>query len=603
MVPINRIAPVLAAIALSGCRAGVVCGTNTFEVDGVCVGEDGQTITNTRTEVITNTIDTDPILTPRNYSPVFSELKKVLGSGGALGTAGAGQTHMHTFDVKYRDGDGLTRPPEMVNCSYTFSVTNAYNPESMPYMAQGYVWPAAPDTNTTDTFKPRAPGCHRLAFDEVDPDIIYVSMHGNLDDGPGFIGVVDLNHSAGSATTAKLAPVLGPQLLEGEAPEGLDFEDGYLWVALHDTGIAVYHRDLAGPDLIVGTTDDNTMIRDAAYQGNLTDSRDVLAVGNTLFVGDGVGGVFTFDISDRTAPVQLDWVATGGVAHDIELNADNTLLFVALESGGWATLGVSDPSNIQILSTVAEPGAVAAIAEDEGYVSVAAWNDTRVYNMSDPTQPAMLGAVRIEVAKAYTGDDGIRPDITGRTLATDIHGDILFNGDWWTPYTHQIHKDVTASPYIRLPETYAQVTFPGDLALGETSEAVEFNVYNDGTAPLTLFDNWIDNPAFTVTPWQVEIPPGGSATLTMTFSPSFDWVAPDTGGDAVPVEETGLLYIRSDDPMFPVRTVYLVGNKTGISVGDPFPEDMAGLLVDNTDWSYEANAKGEVLFFAYFATF
>jgi LVIVD repeat len=610
-----RAAPILVSIALCGCRSGLVCGTNSVEVDGVCVGEGGGTYTVTNTLTVPNTetntiyVDTDPILTPGDYPPVFSELKKVLGAGGAVGTAGAGQTHMHTFDIKYRDGydDPLNladRPPEMVNCSYTLSVVNAFSPESMPYLAQGYVWPAAVDTNPLDTFKPRAPGCHRLAFDEVDPDIIYTTMHGNLDDGPGFLSAVDLNHSGGTTTTVKLAPVLGPQLLEGLAPEGVDFENGLVWVALHDDGIAVYHRDVDGPDNLLATTDDHTMVRDAGYTTNLTDSRDVTAIGDLLYVGDGVGGVKILDISDPLAPVELSAVVTGGIAHDIELNAAGTHLYVALQSGGWSILDVSDPLAPQILSNTLESSSVVAIAEDAGWVSVAAWNDTRVYNVADPSNPARLGGVRIEVPKAYTGDEGERPDITGRTLATDIHGDILYNGDWWTPYTHYIHKDVTASPYIYLPETYAQITFPGDLAVGETSDAVTLDVYNYGTADLTLYDNWIDNPAFTVTPWQAVVPPGGKVTLTMTFTATQEPVAAtgDTGAPAL-VEETGLLHIRSDDPLFPDRTAYLAGNKAGISVGDPFPEDMAGLLVDNTSWSYEANSSGDVLLFAYFATF
>lgn len=167
-MPSKWAVPVLVGVALSGCQ-GTKCGPGTHEAeDGTCVSDLPATLTNTNTitttitntEPVTNTVtntntntitntttvftDTDPVLVPGHFEPVFDQLKKVLGNGGALGAGGAGQTHMHTNEVRYRDGDA-THPPEMFNCSYTFSVVNATNPESVPYMAQGWTWPAAPD--------------------------------------------------------------------------------------------------------------------------------------------------------------------------------------------------------------------------------------------------------------------------------------------------------------------------------------------------------------------------------------------------------------------------------------------------------------------------
>ena len=146
------------------------------------------------------------------------------------------------------------------------------------------------------------------------------------------------------------------------------------------------------------------------------------------------------------------------------------------------------------------------------------------------------------------------------------------------------------------------MTFAGDLPVGDSSQTT-IEVRNDGNVDLTLYDNWVDNPSFTVSPWQVVIPPKGSTVLTLSFTAS---VAPsvstgDTGAP-LPVEEHGFLHLRSDDPSQPDRVAYLVGNAAGISIGDPFPET-TGDLVDGTEWTYSANASGDVLLFAYFATY
>jgi len=650
----------LIGIALAGCHQ-TKCGAGTHENDGVCIGDGPATVTNptthtitnpvthtitntvpntitkTVTTTITNTIDTDPVLVPGTFEPPLIQLKKLLGTTGAVGAAGSAQSHMHVSEVRYRDGDGVTRPPEMAYCSYTFGVANVTDPENASYLAQGWTWPASPDPDppiydadgvliSGTTFKPRAPGCQHLAFDDDDPDLVYVVQHGDLDDGLGFISAVDLNNTpsydpiSGAYLTSTLAPVLGPQLEETSAAyEGIDYESGHLFVGLHEEGLGMYHRDLLGPDGILGprdtgtqdssgneifVTDDNTIVPDARYTTNLTNVWDVLVRGTLGYVCDGTNGLVILDMTDPLNPVQLGHVITGGEARDIELNDFGNTAYIATESNGTVIVDVTDPTNPTILSTTTEPSAVVSVAESNGYLAVAAWNDARVYDVADPANPKIVGGSRIAVPKVYTGDDGSRPDITGRTLAVDIHNDVLYVGDWWTPYTYRVVPTRTA-PYIYLPETVNLLSFPGDLAVGDSSE-VTLEVQNDGNATMTLYNNWTDNPAFTVTPWQVQVPPGGSTTLTLTFTAS---VAPtlETGDTAVtapvPVEEHGFLHIASDDPSQPDRVAYLVGNMTGLSVGDPFPDDMAGLMVDGSDWTYAANASGNVLLFAYFATY
>jgi hypothetical protein len=229
-------------------------------------------------------------------------------------------------------------------------------------------------------------------------------------------------------------------------------------------------------------------------------------------------------------------VFTGGNIRDIDLDTFSTTAYLATETNGLVIVDVSDVTNPTVLSTTKTPSAVVAVAEDAGYVAIASWTDTRVYDVLDPASPAMVGATRITVPKTYPGDSGLRPDITGRELAVDLHGDVLYNGDWWTPYTFRVIP-TNPAPYIYLPETVNLLSVPGDLDVGE-SASTTLEVHNDGNADLTLYNNWVDNAAFTVSPWQARIPPGGSTTLTITFTASVPPVL-ETGdtGAGTPVEE------------------------------------------------------------------
>jgi hypothetical protein len=61
------------------------------------------------------------------------------------------------------------------------------------------------------------------------------------------------------------------------------------------------------------------------------------------------------------------------------------------------------------------------------------------------------------------------------------------------------------------------------------------------------------------------------------------------------------LQMRSDDPLQPIRTGYLVGNQPGLGVGQPLPE-IALTLLDGSSYT-TAPVTGSVMMLAYFATF
>lgn len=540
-VSIGMAALLSAGVLLAGCGdnttiagPGIECGAGTHEEDGECVA--------------------DPVeipLQPEHYQPPLVQLQRAQGD----------QSHMHVSQVKYREEDA-----KLFYCSYTFGMIDASNPQRLRYQVQNL-------RHETPSGSPRTPGCLHLAWDEDNPNLIYTSHRGNIDFAV-FLSGWDLTDTS--------APVQLPALQEpGTSYGGVDVENGLIYVALQEEGLGIYDYDVA-----TGWTRISTAT-------GLANAWNVQVIGNTAYVADGIGGLATVDVTDPFNPTYIARAVYGGNSEDLVV--DSGIAYVAAGSAGLVLVDVSDPAAPSLVSSVSTPGSAVGVGYSAGRAYVAAWTDTRVFDVADPSAPRFIAALRLTTEKAYevcSGDpevcvpDTSRPDPTARTHHVTAYNDIMFVGNWWVPYSFQVHDDRQA-PYVVLPEDFALVDF-GPAAIGE-SNTREFVIRNDGTAPLTLFDNWIDNPAFSVSPRQVRIEPGASSALTLRYSASSA------------ERESGILNIWSDDPAQPLRTAYLVGNQDGLGIGKPLPDTVVSLF-DGSTLSTSA-MTGSVMLLAYFATF
>ncbi len=477
--------------------------------------------------------------------------------------------HMHLDEVRYRESDG-----RLYVCSYDFAVVNANDPGNMKYMVQQLkvVWPAG-QGNPAYATGARTGGCIALA---VEGDYVYTTHRGNIDD-PSYLGGWRLTPAAGNTLTGTQLPLLAEA---GTSYEGIDVgADGYIYVALGEEGLGVYDFDSAT----------STWTRLALAEG-FNHAFAVRVAGTTAYVADGLGGLVTVDITDPLAPVLTGRAVTGGQARDLRVNGATA--YVAAGSNGLKIVDVSDIFNPTVIGAASMPGSAQRLDYSAGRVHVAAWNDARVYDVSDPANPTFVGAARMtrQLSGTTAADQDGRPEVTSRVLGIAAYNDIMFAGNWHVPYSYRIHSD-RAAPFIFLPEDVNLLDF-GPVAAGE-SETVDVLVRNEGTAALDLIHNWASNPAFTVEPRQIQIPAGGSETLSLTYTPT------ETAEGVA--KETSYLSLMSDDPEQPVRRGYLVGNRPGLGVGVALPETVVA-LVDGGEWSSSAYA-GQVRMLAYFATF
>lgn len=532
-----------------------------------------RTVTHTVTNTVTNDHTTTHTITeegpqPGRFERTLVPLVKVFDDKGAVGGHGVLEDHMHVDEVRFREADD-----RLFYCSYTFGVIDVSEPNDAEYMAQGYDWPLESPVG-------RNTGCLHLDWDDDDPDIVYVTHRGNYDFHP-HLSVVDLSTTYDPKDKLQedpeLDPVLAPSFFEdGISYEGLDAENGLVYVALHNEGIGVYQRDPLT----------NEMSRVGGEATLIPNAYDIEVVGTTAYVVDEQQGLFVLDVADPNDIQLVGQLFTGGVVRDLDVDGDHA--FLAAGGLGLVVVDISDPSAPTMVSATSTGGTAVRLGYDSGRVAVAAWNDTRVFDVSDPASPRLIGATRNERNKDYADDPGNeRPDITARTLGVDLHGDDLFVGNWMVPYTYAIHED-RLSPYMILPEDVFYMGI-GTVEVGQVG-SYALRVTNDGTAPLTITDAWATHPDFAVSPASVVVPAGGSTTLTVSYTAPSDEQA------------SAIVNIVSDDPAQPLRKGYAVANPVGIGIGDAFPFTEGTDVNTLAAWTSD-EMEGQVGLVAYFATF
>lgn len=512
-----------------------------------------------------------PNLMPGNYLPPLARLQRIEGQ----------VTHMHTDEIRYRAQDA-----KLFQCSYTFGVLDAKDPSNIVYLAEN-IKHVVPDDK-------RTPGCIHLAWDG---DIVYTTHRGNISN-PAFLSGWDISQKdPADAKGLKMKPQQLPVLQEpGVSYEGVDVADGAIFVAIREQGLAVYRRDPA-----------TNAIARVGELGGIGNTWGIRVQGKLAVLTDIGGNLVTVDISDPTAPKLLGKLAIGGVPRGVAV--DGATAYVAAGSAGLVLADLSDPAAPKLLGQAATPGSAIRVDYAKGHAYVAAWNDARAYDVSDPAHPRLVGATRLTQQATYgpnAGDIEVgRPPVTARTLGIAAHDDFVFVGNWWLLYSYRIHPDRQA-PNILIPEDANTIDF-GPVAAGER-KTVPLEITNQGTAPLNLFNNWVDGQSFAVTPRQVQVPPGGRTTLEISYQPAAgpkDAGKPAPQGTADPQAEASpegaTLHLWSDDPDYPIRTAFVTANRPGLGIGKPLPETKVALL-DGGEWT-SAAGQDKVLLLAYFATF
>jgi hypothetical protein len=534
------------------------CGPGTQEIDDQCLP----------TTVITCGPDTEnvndecvsTVLTGGNYLQQFIELQNLEGIGS------------HTDEVRLRDDDIL------MNCSYTFNVIDVSDPRDMEILTP---IGSAALRHTAVPLLPgqRVPGCKHLAWDG---ELVFTTHPGNIRDGASFLSGWDITETIATRSDRTHAVPTQLAVLQeaGMTYQGVAASNGNVYVARRENGLGVYRYE-------VPTTTTSTIpprFVNIGSLGGFTNAWGMAARDNTVFMTDLSEAFVTVDVTDPTTPVELGRVVIGGTARFLDVDGDYA--YIAAGSAGVAIIDISDLANPTVVGRATMPGTAVRLDYSEGRIFVAAWNDVRVFDVTDPTAPEYLGALRIR--RPFEYDELDRESPTMRVFGVAADGQNVYVGAWENPYSYWFEPDREV-PNLRLPENFTRLDF-GPVAAGET-KTIQLEVTNQGRAPLTLTDVSVIGEGFSVAPRQALIAAGESVMLDISFAST-----------STEVQTTGFLDIESDDPSFPLRRSFVVANSPGIAPGNELP-NTTGLLIDGTIWNSSTDSAGSVLLLFYFATF
>ena len=117
----------------------------------------------------------------------------------------------------------------------------------------------------------------------------------------------------------------------------------------------------------------------------------VAAVGNLVYLADGVGGLRIVDVTKPDSPAEVGFWQSPGVAVDVVVSG--TLAYVAGREEGLHIVDVSEPTRPQLLATFDTPGLVWGVARQGTFVYLADGPaGVRVVDVADPARPREAAA-------------------------------------------------------------------------------------------------------------------------------------------------------------------------------------------------------------------
>jgi hypothetical protein len=167
--------------------------------------------------------------------------------------------------------------------------------------------------------------------------------------------VVDLDGSGGYMLSGEEG-----QVLRSDSLYNLELAGDFLYIGGHDYVGIVYVADPLAPVLVF----------EWEPSGNTGNPATVHVAGDVGLFGAGWDGLYLFDVTDPSRPIELGvWDSPNWVI-DVETNGD--VAFVTLGETGLATIDISDPRSPLLISRIDLPGFASplALSDDVAFVGL-----------------------------------------------------------------------------------------------------------------------------------------------------------------------------------------------------------------------------------------
>ena len=362
----------------------------------------------------------------------------------------------------------------------------------------------------------------------------------NRDQGVAFVNASDPSNMV--STTSLVIPNAA----------GMNVSGNYLFISTHSSEIITV--DISSP---------SSPQQVASFTLPAGNPWDLVISGNRAYVADNTLGIIVVDITNPTSLSVIGMVSAAGAVQDLSI-ADGHL-FAATGVSGIEIFSISNPDAPQSVSRIEYGSSIVSVSASDGYAWGATHEDIVVANVSNPSAPMPIGT-------QYTDSWAMAVWSNGAT-------GLLAN---WTNFeAHTVNTQASA------PETDPSLS---NVYFYEGSTTVEVRVFNRGNSDLIISGANIDDTRFTLELDRNVIPPGQSATFTVSFE-----------DDGNPVNTN--LCIASNDPDEPIQNVSLTTSNTGsdISVG----QDAIDFSLPNLEGTQNyrlSEQLGKPVVLVYFAT-
>ena len=407
--------------------------------------------------------------------------------------------------------------------------------------------------------------------------------------GHGGLTVTDISDPVNPRFVAAARPTAGPERFYrvAEGPEN------HVYTTHRDTGLVVWDTtDPTRPTVTHTVTEE--------------DLSGMAVAGGLLYLVTHTGQLVTYDLGDPAVPVEVH--RTDGLTHGWQPTVVGDWLYVADNTDGVVVFSLANPRAPTFARAVEAAGGVQELAAStDGSVLYAAVGGAGIetFRLTNPGRPSSVGAVNLHTSAisvdvagdtlwAATQQDVVALDVTRSTqprlvgtfqtrqwaMHVAATADGAWVGDWgWI-------ESYAVDPSIVVPD--AELA-NDDFLVDASGDATEVRIANLGADLLVLEGLTTEDARVTAEVSRLEIPPGESGRLRLSYS----------GGGTL---DAGLC-LQTNDPDEPLFRMRIRDGASGIDrdyLGTEAPdfdlEDLTGTPHRLSD------QRGHPVVLVYFAT-
>ena len=373
---------------------------------------------------------------------------------------------------------------------------------------------------------------------------------------PQLVGIIDPTDTSGLDTPIGLERDNNStennfeSLSEIRSYEDVESSNNILVAALHTDGLRFFDITIPREPLLISDIP-------------LDNAWSVAIQENVAWVANGESGLAAVDFSEINAPVLISEIPTNGGAKDIKIQ-DN-IAYLAVGEGGVDAFEITDPHNPVFLANYNTSGFASRVALANDRIAVSDWDDVEVIEW-DNTELILAGFKN-------TG---------GRTMAIGAVGDIIYSAEWRYlqvfRYGEIFESDIDLST--------RELNFP----FAESGDVftLSLDISNNGGSPLEFSSVILTGLEFSGDESLSPIAPDSTITVDVTYNAS--------GANA-----SGQYSFNSNDPDEPQVNVTVIGNTTGVNVGEPAPDFTLPIAYNGEGDFTLSNYLGSVVVIVYFA--